>query len=56
VGHVETQLGGGTVYIGSCAAGVLTYHTRLIAAGIVISGHALGDRRLGEKIMAGLQH
>jgi hypothetical protein len=55
VGNAEAEIGGGTVYIGSCAGGVRTYHTRLAAAGIVVSVTALGSRRLGEKVMAGLQ-
>jgi len=55
VGTAEAELGGGTVYIGSCAGGVRTYHTRLLTAGVVISITALGDRRLGEKVMAALQ-
>ena len=54
VGHAEAEIGGGTVYIGSCAGGVLTYHTRLERAGILVSVHALGSRRLGEKVMAGI--
>jgi hypothetical protein len=54
VGHAEAEIGGGTVYIGSCAGGVLTYHTRLEQAGILVSVHALGSRRLGEKVMAGI--
>jgi hypothetical protein len=55
VGNAEAQIGGGTVYIGSCAGGVRTYHTRVEPAGIVISVTALGERRLGEKVMAGVQ-
>jgi hypothetical protein len=55
VGNAEAEIGGGTVYIGSCAGGVRTYHTRLAAAGIVVSITALGSRRLGEKVMAGLR-
>ncbi|HLQ49117.1 MAG TPA: hypothetical protein VK233_09080 [Candidatus Dormibacteraeota bacterium] len=55
VGNAEAEIGGGTVYIGSCAGGVRTYHTRLAAAGIVVSITALGSRRLGEKVMAGLK-
>jgi hypothetical protein len=54
VGNAEAEIGGGTVFIGSCAQGVRTYHTRLAAAGIVVSITALGSRRLGEKVMAGL--
>ena len=55
VGNAEAEIGGGTVYIGSCAGGVRTYHTRLLASGIVVSITALGSRRLGEKVMAGLK-
>ena len=54
IGNAEAQLGGGTVHIGSCSGGVLTYHTRLDQAGIVVSVTALGSRRLGEKVMAGI--
>ena len=54
-GNAEAQLGGGTVYIGSCAGGAITYHTRLERVGIVVSVTAIGTRRLGEKVMAGLQ-
>jgi hypothetical protein len=60
VGNAEAQIGGGTVYIGSCGAGVRTYHTRLVASGIVVSITALGTRRLGplsERVgSAGLGH
>jgi hypothetical protein len=55
IGNAEAQLGGGTVHIGSCSGGVLTYHTRIEQAGIVVSVTALGSRRLGEKVMAGIQ-
>jgi hypothetical protein len=54
VGHAEAQIGGGTVFIGTCAGGVRTYHTRVEAGGLVVSTHALGPGRLGEKVMAGL--
>jgi hypothetical protein len=54
IGNAEAQLGGGTVHIGSCSGGVLTYHTRLEQAGIVVSVTALGSRRLGEEVMAGI--
>jgi hypothetical protein len=55
-GNAEATLGGAKVYIGSCAGGVLTYHTRIERVGLVVSVTALGSRRLGEKLMAGLQH
>jgi hypothetical protein len=55
IGNAEADIGGGTVYIGSCAGGVRTYHTRLLGQGIVVSVTALGARRLGEQVMAGLK-
>ena len=55
IGAMETELGGGTVFIGSCAGGVRTYHALLPSAGLVVSVTSLGERRLGEKVMAGLK-
>lgn len=56
-GHAESQLGGHTVYIGSCAGGVLTYHAHLETetGDVIVSCQSLGDRRFGEQVMAGLR-
>ena len=54
-GKAEAQIGGRTVYIGSCSGGVLTYHVWLVDQGILISASAVGDRRLGELLMENLR-
>ncbi|MEO8469003.1 MAG: hypothetical protein ABI573_04980 [Chloroflexota bacterium] len=54
-GKAEAQIGGRTVYIGSCGGGVLTYHVWLADQGILISASAVGDRRLGEALMGNLR-
>jgi hypothetical protein len=53
-GHAQAEIGGRTTYIGSCAGGLRTYHVALDASDIVVSVSALGDERLGEKVIAGL--
>lgn len=53
-GHAEAPIAGRTVYIGTCAGGVRTYHVRLARPDRVISLQALGDARYGELILAGL--
>ncbi len=44
----EAQLGGRTVYTGTCTAACRTYHAWLDAQGILISASEVGERRLGE--------
>jgi hypothetical protein len=53
-GHAEAELGGRTVYIGSCAGGVHTYHTYLEDSDAIVSINAVGEGRLGEELMATL--
>jgi hypothetical protein len=55
IGNAEAELGGRTVFIGSCRGGVRTYHTRIADGAVVVSVTALGARRLGEKLMAALR-
>jgi hypothetical protein len=55
VGHAEGQIGGRDVYIGSCAGGLHTYHLWLPARQRLISISALGDRRFGEQLVAGVR-
>jgi hypothetical protein len=50
-GNAEAQIGGRTVYIGTCAGGLHTYHAWLEPQGLLISASAAGDRRLGEVLM-----
>ncbi len=55
VGNAESQLGEQTVYIGSCAGGLRTYHAWVESRGVIVSAFSLGDRKLGELLMAGLR-
>ena len=55
VGNAESQLGEQTVYIGSCAGGLLTYHAWVESRGVIVSAFSLGDGKLGELLMAGLR-
>jgi hypothetical protein len=50
-GNAEAVINGRTVYIGTCAGGLHTYHVWLDAQGVVISASASGDRRFGEILM-----
>ena len=51
VRHAETQIATHTVFIGSCAGGSFTYHTRVAGGAIVISITSVGPARLGGTIM-----
>ncbi len=55
VGNAEAELGGRTVYIASCAGGLLVYHAWLDQSGVLVSMFSLGERRFGEQLMSGLQ-
>ena len=50
----ETEIGGRITFIGVCAEGVLTYHVQLAEAGLLVAVTALGPRRFGELVIAGL--
>lgn len=52
VGHAEITLGGRQVAVGICAEGVRTYHVLLSERGLVVSAQSLGERRLGERLLA----
>ncbi len=51
-GHVESEIGGRTVYIGSCTNGVYTYHARVKDGSVVLSLTSIGPSRLGERLLA----
>jgi hypothetical protein len=55
VGNAETEIDGRTVYIGTCAGGLRTYHAWLPERGTIVSAFSIGDRRLGEALMEGLR-
>jgi hypothetical protein len=54
-GNAEAQLGGRTVYIGTCNGGARTYHTYLDKAGVVISATSVGTKRFGEQLVGNLR-
>jgi hypothetical protein len=51
VRHAETQSAGRTVFIGSCAQGVLTYHVRIGAGVVVLSMTSIGPGHLGQTLI-----
>jgi hypothetical protein len=51
----ETEIGGRTVYVATCAGGVRTYHVWLEDDSVVISAQAVGERRLGERLVGTLR-
>lgn len=55
VGRAETRIGGRTVYIGTCAGGLRTYHLWLADRGVLISASAVGERLLGELLVENLR-
>ncbi len=54
-GHAETEIGGHSVYIGTCVGGLRTYHVWLEDREILISASAAGDRLLGELLVGNLR-
>ena len=50
-GHAESEIQGRNVFIGTCANGVFTYHTRIGGGGTVLSLTSIGPSRLGEKLL-----
>ncbi len=55
VGTAEAELSGRTVYVTSCAGGLLVYHAYLPGRDVVVSLFSLGDRRFGEQLMNDLR-
>jgi hypothetical protein len=47
----QTDVAGRTVFIGACAGGAFTYHTRLSNGAIVVSITSIGPLRLGETVI-----
>ena len=47
----QTDIAGRTVFIGGCAGGSFTYHTRVANGAIVVSITSIGPRRVGETVM-----
>ena len=53
-GRAEATIGGRRTFIGSCQAGVHTYHVWLERSSVLVSVSSVGERGLGEKIVAAL--
>ena len=52
--HVQRLIGPHTVEVTICAQGARTYHTHL-GGDVLVSITAVGDRRFGDLVMAGLR-
>lgn len=55
VGHLQTQIDGRQVYIGTCASGLRTYHVWIPDKALLVSASATGDRTFGAVLMDNLQ-
>jgi len=53
--NAETTLAGRTVYITTCAGGMLVYHTYLEERDAIVSLFSLGEGRFGERLIRGLR-
>lgn len=53
-GKAEAEIGGRLVFIGSCANGAHTYHAWLGNRGVLVSVSAVGEQRLGERLVEDL--
>jgi hypothetical protein len=53
--NAETQLGGRTVWIATCAGGLTVYHTQIPDRDLVVSLFSLGEGRYGERLMRDLR-
>jgi hypothetical protein len=55
MGRDELEIGGRPVHTAACQGGVTVYHTYLGTPGVLVSVWAVGERGLGEKLMAMLR-
>ena len=53
-GNAVARIDGRDVHIGSCEGGMLTYHVWLGNSRVLVSVSAVGERRLGERLVEGL--
>jgi hypothetical protein len=54
-GNAETTINGRTVFVGTCAADLRTYHVWLEDQDILVSASSLGERNLGEVLVGRLR-
>lgn len=55
IGHGQAEIDGRTVYVGTCGAGIRTYHVLLQAQGLLISSWSLGEGGFGEVLVSNLR-
>jgi hypothetical protein len=55
VGKAQSDIGGRTVYVGTCGNGIHTYYTWIPARQLLISASSGGSRRLGELLFQTLR-
>lgn len=55
IGHAETPIGGRTVFVGTCAGGLHTYHLWIMDKNLLITVSSLGSRNLGEGLLTELK-
>ena len=53
-GNAQAEIGGHETYIGTCAQGAFTYHVHLEELERFVSITSVGERRLGEQVVAGI--
>jgi hypothetical protein len=53
--RAEAEIAGRATHIATCAGGVRTYHVALPDDRLIVSVSSLGQRRWGERLIAGLQ-
>jgi hypothetical protein len=54
-GHAEARIGGRSVFIGTCAQGLRTYHAWIADRQLLISASSGGDRGLGQVLFENLR-
>jgi hypothetical protein len=54
-GTAEAPIGDRIVFITTCAGGARAYHTWLESSRVLVAVSSVGERRLGEQLLAGLQ-
>jgi len=55
VGHAQAEIASRTVFVGTCDAGVRTYHAWMEDKDLLVSASAAGDQRFGERLMMELR-
>ena len=54
-GNAQADIAGRTVYIGTCAGGVHTYHVHLEEPNAIVSLNVVGDTTLGQQVLETLR-